>query len=90
MVNLSKKAQKDLLNLDRSQRSRVEARIDRLAETADVTLLAKPLLGDLADAFTTRSGKVRIIFQIDSHKKQLDVLAIDFRREVYRVAKRRR
>jgi len=83
-IVLTRKATKDLKNLDPAQRSRVIRRIDQLEQTPNPLDIAKWLDGNLKDSLSTRVGKIRVVFTIYNASNQIEIQRIQFRGKDYK------
>ena len=83
-IVLTRKATKDLKNLDPVQRSRVIRRIDQLEHTANPLDIAKWLDGNLKGTLSTRVGKIRVVFNMQNVTKQMEIQRIQYRGEDYK------
>jgi len=83
-IEVTDRAEKQLLALDARTRARVEERIDGLAEWPNATLDVKPLRGRRAGQYRLRVGKYRIIFLVDEGAQLISVREIAPRGSAYR------
>jgi len=73
-------AEKQLLKLDRFLQVRILNAIHKLSEKPN---LGKILKGELREYRSYRIGDYRVIYFIQSHLIQIDVIRVAHRREVY-------
>ncbi|NDC19310.1 MAG: hypothetical protein EBZ87_03480 [Microbacteriaceae bacterium] len=83
-IVLTRKATKDLKNLDPVQRSRVIRRIDQLEHTANPLDIAKWLDGNLKGSLSTRVGEIRVIFIIHNASSEIEIQRVQYRGEDYK------
>ena len=83
-VVLTAAAQDDIRQLERPIRERLTDKLRWMAENA-LLLVHQPLKGEQwAGAFKYRVGAYRIIYTLDAKKRQLIVLTIGHRRDIYK------
>jgi mRNA interferase RelE/StbE len=82
-VEVSPDAFRQLERLDEAIADRVTAKLRWLREHAD-EVDHLPLRGSLAGLYKLRVGDWRAIYQIDSERRLVIVLAVEHRREAYR------
>lgn len=75
-----RRAQKELANLDKTEYERLRDEIASLAENPRPSN-CKKLVG--REGWRIRVGNYRVIYEIDDPKKQITVLHIGHRRDVY-------
>lgn len=80
-ILITRPAQKELAELDVKPYSRVKNDIQKLCENPSPRL-CKKLAG--RDGWRIRSGDYRIICEINDRKKEITVLHIGHRRDIYR------
>lgn len=72
----------DLEKIDHAIKKRLGAKLLQVAKQDDITLVTKPLSGDLAGKRRLRVGNYRVVFIMSGDV--VEVLRIQHRREVYR------
>jgi mRNA interferase RelE/StbE len=77
---ISRRAQKELASLDKIEYERVRDAIASLAENPR-PVGCKKLIG--RDGWRIRIGNYRVIFEIDDAKREVIVLHIGHRRDIY-------
>ena len=77
----SREFSKEVANLDKPVRERIQKAVDRLRETPT---LGKPLTGILAGRWSLRAGDYRILYRIHHHELIVLLLTVGHRREVYK------
>ncbi len=83
-VVLTSAARDDIRQLERSVRERLIDKLHWMGQNAAL-LVHQPLKGDEWDgAYKYRLGDYRIIYRLDVGKRQLIVLKVGHRREVYK------
>jgi len=80
-IQIKKSALKGLQQLPQSERPRLIAAIDQLAEQPHIGKLLK---GDLSGLRRLRVGKYRIIYEVDDGKVLILVLRVAHRKIIYR------
>ena len=80
-IQIKKSALKGLQKLPQSERPRLIAAIDQLAEQPHIGKLLK---GDLSGLRRLRVGKYRIIYEVDDGKVLILVLRVAHRKIIYR------
>ncbi len=75
-----RRAQKELANLDKTEYERVRDAVALLAENPRPNN-CKKLVG--REGWRIRVGNYRVIYEIDDTKKQITVLHIGHRRDIY-------
>jgi len=84
-VHLSRRAQKDLTDLPKSEARRIRAALNDLAQETEPWLLVKKLQGhEEVPLYSCRVGRYRIILTIDHGHLVIFVITIEHRRSVYR------
>ena len=84
-VHLTRRAQKDLLDLPKSEARRIRAALSDLAQETEPWLLVKKLQGhEEVPLYSCRVGRYRIILTIDHGHLVIFVITIEHRRSVYR------
>jgi len=84
-VHLSRQAQKNLLDLPKSEARRIRTALNDLAQETEPWLLVKKLQGhEEVPLYTCRVGRYRIILTIDHGHLVIFVITIDHRRSAYR------
>ena len=76
-------ALKDLQNLDRQDAKKIVEKV-KYHLLLDPTKLGVPLKGDLKGFFRYRVGNYRVIYAIDFQEKEILVLFINHRKDIYR------
>jgi mRNA interferase RelE/StbE len=82
-------AKDDLPGIPADQQERIRRAIEERL-TTEPAKYGERLRKDLAGAWKLRVGDYRVVFDLDSTQKRVDVFVIRHRREVYTVALRRR
>jgi mRNA interferase RelE/StbE len=80
-VKLAPKAEKELNNLNHSEKSKV---LKQLVYLTANPFLGKKLKGEWSDFYSLRSWPYRIIYQIYKHELIIMVVAIGHRQGVYK------
>lgn len=84
---IEKAAERDIEALDARERRRVAEAVRRL--TVDhLGHATKPLGGDLSGLRSARVGSMRICYQVDTAARQVTIVAVGHRRDVYRRTRR--
>jgi mRNA interferase RelE/StbE len=84
-VHLTRKAQKELLDLPKDDARRIRTTLNELAQETEPWLLVKKLQGhEDVPLYSCRVGHYRIIMTIDQGHLVIFVIEIDHRRSVYR------
>jgi len=79
-ISFSPQAVKDLENLDKALRKQLIATIEKLEESPQHY---GKRLRDIG-LWSLRSGKYRVIFEIDDRRKEVRIHAIGHRKKIYR------
>lgn len=80
-VNLSHEAEKQLKSIDKRYQKAIAAALLRLGQNPN---LGKSLSYDLKGSFRIRVSRYRIVYEVDHNKKEIQVLMIEHRKDVYR------
>ena len=80
-IQIKKSALKELQKLSATERPRLIAAIDQLAEQPHIGKLLK---GDLSGLRRLRVGKYRIIYEVDDGKVLILILRVAHRKIIYR------
>lgn len=83
-IFFTNKSEKELNKLIKDQAKNVLNKISRLSFPFPPSLDIKKL-GRTKSSFRIRIGKVRVIFEIDSNKKEIWIRKIGYRKDVYRL-----
>jgi len=84
-IQLSRRAQKDLLDLPVQEARRIRAALNELAADEEPQTLVKKLKGhEQVPLWSYRIGRYRAILTIDHGVLVIFVISIDHRRSVYR------
>lgn len=81
-ILITKTARKDIDALDSVIRKRLGKKLLNIASLDDVASVAKRLEGEMIGEYRIRVGDYRVLFDID--KKQLIVVRVQHRKDVYR------
>lgn len=79
-IEFSRRAQKDLVGLERGDQVRVLKKLEAAAK--DPARLFMPLKG--VEGFRMRVGDLRLLAEIDAHEKTIIVAAIGKRENIYK------
>ena len=82
-VEFTKKAEKQLLKLDKHTQGIVIAYIENILSANNPRDLGKPLLANLSGYWRYRAGKYRLICEIDSEQNVIEVIQIGKRDTIY-------
>ena len=85
IVHLSRRVQKDLVDLPKTEAHRIRTALNDLAREDEPWLLVKKLQGhEEVPLYSCRVGRYRIILTIDHGHLVIFVITIEHRRSVYR------
>jgi len=82
-VVFTKQAKEDLRRLDRATAQRILNKIHWLAENV-ATITPQPLKGPWQGVYKLGVGHYRVLYTLQNHEKQITILLIRHRREVYK------
>lgn len=80
-VLLTREAEKQLNFIDRRYQKAITGALSRLGENPNI---GKPLSYDLKGRFRIRISRYRVVYEINHTKKEILVLMIEHRKDVYR------
>lgn len=80
-VLLTREAEKQLNSIDKRYQRAITQALLRLGQNPDI---GKPLGYDLKGRFRIRVSRYRIVYEIHHSKKEILVLIIEHRKDVYR------
>ena len=83
-IELSPKADKELLSLDKISRERIRKYLNELKIIHNPRLRGEPLTGNLSEFWKYRVGDYRLICKIQDDKLLVLVIKIGHRKEIYK------
>jgi mRNA interferase RelE/StbE len=84
MIRVDKKAEKEILNLDKTIQKRIAKFIDRLEACVDPRIQGKGLIGPLKHLWRYRVGDYRILCKIEDKIVEILVVSVNHRKKVYK------
>ena len=81
-VEVSQRAQADLLRLDSRPALRVSDKIDWLAENADL-VHHEAMTGQFRGMHRLRAGDYRVVYALDRENRKIIIDSVGHRREIY-------
>ena len=80
-VVLTSEAEKQLNSIDKRYQKAIASALIRLGQNPN---LGKPLYYDLKGSFRIRVSRYRIVYDVNHTKREIQVLIIEHRKDVYR------